>query len=144
MSPGWQVGATVLTGTLVYVLGQIFQRFVLDPIHEQKKILGEIATATVFLANLAHVGRLREMQVMLPEEPAAAALRLRSIAARLHGTLWTIPLYGVWATLRLVPPKKTVREAATQIIGWSNSLDSGNAITAREKVAKLLGIPSLD
>lgn len=43
---------TVLIGVVVYALGQIFSNFVIEPIHKQDEIRGEIADSLVFYADV--------------------------------------------------------------------------------------------
>lgn len=43
---------TVVSGTLVFVVGQIILKFIIEPIHKQKEIIGEIADALIYYANL--------------------------------------------------------------------------------------------
>jgi len=39
-------------GVAIFVLGQVLLRFFLEPIQEQRRIIGEIASALVYLANI--------------------------------------------------------------------------------------------
>jgi len=43
---------TVLGGVLIYIIGQIISLFFIEPIHEQKKIIGEVDDALGFYANI--------------------------------------------------------------------------------------------
>lgn len=53
MTPEVTTAALTISGSvLVLVTGQLIVRFVIDPIHDQKRHLGEIANALIFYANL--------------------------------------------------------------------------------------------
>ncbi len=43
---------TILGGVFVYVAGQLLTRFFIDPYHEYRKCVGEIADALIFYANI--------------------------------------------------------------------------------------------
>jgi hypothetical protein len=118
---------TVLIGVLVFVIGQGIQRFVLEPIQQQRKIIGDIATARLFLANVAHAAAHEGKGIQYPEDPTEASRRLRALAAGLHASLWSIPAYGCWSGLRLIPDRQVVVQVTKEIIGWSNSLQPGHA-----------------
>jgi hypothetical protein len=134
--------ATIVAGVLVFVLGQAFQRFVLEPIHEQRRVIADIAVALVFLANVGPATGVPEgYTVVGADEPIPASRHLRSLGARLRGSLWTIPFYRLWSTIRLVKPRKTILAASTALIGWSNGVLSGEGLAARSKLASLLALP---
>ena len=41
---------TVFSGTVVFVAGQNVSRFFIEPIHEQRRLIGEIAYVLIFYA----------------------------------------------------------------------------------------------
>ena len=45
-------GLTITGGVLIFVLGQMILKFVIEPIHEFNKLKGEIAYSLVFYANV--------------------------------------------------------------------------------------------
>ncbi|MBC7809857.1 MAG: hypothetical protein H7175_01850 [Burkholderiales bacterium] len=110
---------TAFFGVLVFVLGQFVQKFILEPIQEQRKVIAEIAFVLVFLRNVS------KGSISTEEELHEANATIRRLAAQLRATLWTIPLYGVFARLRIVPERKAIFEASKALIGWSNSIYSG-------------------
>jgi hypothetical protein len=133
---------TILAGTLVFVIGQAIQRFILEPIQEQRRVIGDIANALLYLGNVGPLPWVADMHtVLLPEQPNDASRMIRLLAARLRATLWTIPFYDSLARLRFVPHRGTITGAAQSLIGWSNSLHSGQPDVLRTKVGELLGLP---
>lgn len=125
---------TVIIGVTAFVLGQAILRFVLDPIQEQRRVLGEIASAHVFFANVSS-GTAGESEI------AAAEATLRSLASRLRSTMWTIPVYSLWAALRMIPSKAAIRTASTSLIGWSNSVGTAVRGPHRTMLGNVLRLP---
>ncbi len=135
--------ATIVAGFAVFILGQAFQRFVLEPIHEQRRVIADIAVALVFLGNVGPSSSAPEGYVAIGgDEPIPASRHLRSLAARLRASLWTIPFYDTWALLRMVKPRVTILDASRQTIGWSNGVLSGEGLVSRSRLASLLSLPT--
>lgn len=134
---------TVLVGVVVLVLGQSIQRFILEPMQEQRRIIGEIASSLLFLGNIGPppASLPDGVRLVLPEEPEQASRTLRSLASRLRATLWTIPLYNAWAAVRVVPHRDVILGASRNLVSWSNSLHSGQPDKPRRAVAELLKLP---
>ena len=78
----------VLAGVVVFVGGQIVQRFVLEPIQDQRKVIGEIAYVLLYHGN---VGRYVPFESQQSRDDVAAALR--RLAGELRATRATIPAY---------------------------------------------------
>src|SRR5689334_16778921 len=83
---------TALLGVIVFVAGQALQRFIVEPIMEQRKVIAEVAFVHLFYANVIE-------NTDHPDTVDKASETLRTLAYRLRATLWTIPLYGVLARL---------------------------------------------
>jgi hypothetical protein len=109
-----EVTVTVLSGVLVLVLGQVLQKFFLEPILEQKRLIGEIAFALTYYANISPS---REQ-----EEIIKAHTELRTLASKLRSTMWTIPLYVPLSFFRILHRKWRIQQASQGLIGWSNTL----------------------
>ena len=134
VNPVLTAAITVFGGAVVLVVGQVIQRFFLEPIQEQRQVIGEIAHALIFEAN---VGSLHA-----PEEREATSSNLRNLASRLRATLWTVPRYTFLERLGWVPAAGDVIVASDQLIGWSNSIaqDSPDNYRRRLLIAEKLGI----
>jgi hypothetical protein len=100
----------------------------------------------LYLANVAHVARhfAQGHDLVHAEPPLQSVGRLRSLASRLLATLWTIPCYGLWSTLRVVRTRVQIEQATKGLIGWSNSLFDGQPQVHRDSIVRQLGIPRLD
>jgi hypothetical protein len=43
---------TIIGGVFVYTISQVLTKFIIDPINEQKKLIGEIADTLIFYDNI--------------------------------------------------------------------------------------------
>lgn len=112
-----QVFWTVLSGVTVYVAGQIFVKFVIDPIQEFRKLTGEIGHSLIYYANVYSNTRFCEEATLLE-----AHNLFRRQSCELFAKTHVIPLYGVWATLRLLPSRTDIIEAGSNLIGLANGV----------------------
>lgn len=128
---------TAVFGIFVFVAGQAIQRFMLEPIQEQRRLIGEIAYALLFYGNVNY--GYQPGTVHTEDDFNLARIHLRKLAGQLLTTVNVIPLYWLLSFLQLVPSGRAVRSAATGLIGWSNSL-SGDTDGPRKRVATALRI----
>ena len=141
---GWDGAlATALIAVVVFVAGQILQRFVLEPIQEQRRLIGEVAHALLFYANRGPVGV--EIGSYPAEDLHEAGRHLRDLAGRLRSSIFYIPLYATVSRLvDSVPSKEDALEAATQLVGLSNGVLSERSgpdnLHRRRIIAEKLGI----
>jgi hypothetical protein len=135
--------ATAVIAVIVFVAGQYILKFVLEPIQEQRKLRGEVGRALVFYANREAIGV--ELGTFTKEQIHEASGDLRDLAARLQASLLTVPYYDTLARLRRVLPRKDVRAAATELIGWSNEVLTKRSDThnRRKVIAQMLDIDRL-
>ena len=141
------VVAAVLA-VLVFVLTQTFLVLVLEPVREQRRLIGEVAHALLFYANVMPVESMEwGGQVYTVgaerEELDEARKMLRGLAGRLRSSLWSIPFYDALALAGFVPKLADVLAASNQLVGWSNSLSRGRdeaRAERRKEIAERLGI----
>lgn len=131
---------TALFAVIVFVAGQLAQRFILEPIQEQRKIIGEIAFSLLFHANVSDMAELANAGLVQLEEPKEVVKTLRSLAGRLRSTLYTIPFYDTFARLGFVLSKDAVKSASRSLVGWSNSIHSGDPDVHKKAIIKSLEI----
>jgi hypothetical protein len=112
---------TAFGAVLVFVLGQIITKFIIDPIHEQKKVIGEIADALIYYSNEysspLFLGKM-------DKKGQEASDRFRRLATQLMSKSHLIPWYGFWSRIGFVRPIQTVADARSALIGLSNSAGS--------------------
>ncbi|OHB91290.1 MAG: hypothetical protein A3D89_05805 [Planctomycetes bacterium RIFCSPHIGHO2_02_FULL_52_58] len=115
---------TVLSGILVFVGGQLIAKFFIEPIHEQRRLIGEIAHSLIFYANLYSNPVLSK-----PERQNEAQKVLRRQACQLRERTHVIPWYKLWQSLRVVIKYNDIEEASSHIIGLSNSVQTTPQLT---------------
>jgi hypothetical protein len=142
MADSGTAALTALFGVIVFVVGQSAQRFVLKPVQDQRKVIGDIAHAVLMYGNVNSVSEVqaRGMPVSWPANPDQVVRDVRDLAARLQASLYVIPAYQALAWLRLVPSRARILRAIQGLTGWSNSVYSGGAMAAQDIVVEALGI----
>jgi hypothetical protein len=128
---------TVTIGVLVFIAGQGLQHFLLDPVQEQRKTIGEVAFALLMFANVADVAAIRAEGLPVLEliDPTEVIRTLRTLAARLQQSLYVIPAYRFLAVLHVVPRQPRILKAMASLVAWSNMVHSGQPGAAQDAVA---------
>ena len=134
----------------IFVIGQLLAKFLIEPIHELRKAVGEVRFNLAFYAPTIHTpeGRSKE-----DSDKAREALMKSScdLIADLHG----IPMYGVTRLLAfgVLPCRKAIEDAAVQLRALSTYVhqtgDKANSsldvIEKRVKrIEKVLGLKPLE
>lgn len=113
---------TVIGGVLIFVLGQLLVRFIIEPIQDLKKLLGEIRFVLVFHAPaiLTPVGD--------KDSEDSAQKALRKASSDLRSKIGVIPFYRLWSSVScgFLPGKKNAFEASKLLMGLSNSVHQPN------------------
>jgi hypothetical protein len=126
-----------------FVLTQGILKFVIEPIQEQRRLIGEVAHA---LSTILDVPEDREDvdREEIEEIRKETRKTLRSLSGRLWASLWSIPFYDAFALVGLVPRAKNVTRAASELTIWSYFLSSpsdvGTFVHLSKDIAGLLGI----
>ncbi len=135
-------GITAFGAFVVYVFGQIFTKFIIEPIHEQKRIIGEIADALIFYANkyfmlsefyeIDPIGavvvsseeiKFRRRQAEKKKELNIQIVdRIRGLGTQLISRTYLIPMYSLLARFSIVKPMNKIVIAQTALIGLSNTV----------------------
>jgi hypothetical protein len=121
------LGATLIG----FSASQFIQKFLLDPIQEQAKIIGEVCFRLTYYASwYANPGprATKEQNDQLIE----ASNALRECASRLEAITHTIWWYTFFEIMKLVPKRSGVEKAVGNLIGISNSTFTENIEVKRE------------
>lgn len=108
---------TIIGGVIVYVLGRIIEKFIIEPIHSQKEVIGIIADQLIFFANLY----LNPSSDYHDEKYRKASEEIRRLSSILNAKTFAVPCYKFLEKIKVVDPKKNILEASTNLIGLSNS-----------------------
>jgi len=113
---------TVLSGTLVFVIGQIIQKFFIDPIHDQKKIIGDIADNLIFYAQI-YANPAKETSDKYNE----ASKKIRELSSKLSSKTYLIPAYKYLTLFKVVKDINKIKEASRSLICISNRVYENGA-----------------
>ena len=134
------VALTIFGGVLVYVLGKIIERTVIEPLNDYRRLVMEIAGALPMHANFWGDTYMREMiaasvgpygteesyGIELSRATGEAARELRAKAAQLAAYAVTLPCYRLWSTLHLMPNRGDLLLASNELAGIANRLPASN------------------
>jgi hypothetical protein len=158
--------ATTLGGTVVFVIGQIIQRLFIEPIQEQRKLIGEIIHALTFHANLTdyhvhfrdtlkiydeaikktdedkekRVEMIKELLDKLASGTSEGVGKLRDLSSRIHQSIRVIPWYPLWEYLQLVPERDALCDVASSLIKWVKDPSRENTVLRQNEIIKSLSV----
>lgn len=131
-------GLTLIGGVLIYVFGQIVIRFFVDPYQHYRQVVGEIADALSYYANISG-GSHRQRQ-----DEASNVFRQKARLLRVKA--YEIPYYNQFAKWKWVPPWSSIMEASSALISLSNDIyrhDHEAIKQRRDVIIKTLKLPPL-
>ena len=110
---------TVIGGVLIFVIGQIISKFVLEPLQELKKLLGKTSYSLVYFAREIHTPVEGDT-----DKCKIASDEFRKLSSSINSSVESIPFYDCWSRLSngFIPSRHAISEAASALIGISNSV----------------------
>jgi hypothetical protein len=140
METKYSIAQAVLTaalslgvGLIVFVMGQWYLKYVIEPLAEHRKIKSQISQALVFYANMysnpVDYPNVSLSNEIIKSERNDASLQLRKLASEYTGSIQVIPFYNMWQLFKAVPSKTDATHVAKCLIGLSNSLWSRSSST---------------
>ena len=106
---------TIIAGFMIFVTGQIFLKWIIEPVHQLKKTIADITHTHVRYAHLIH-----NPQIIPPELHQTAHDKLRQLSGQLYGDMALIPLYSLLRWFFWLPTKKNVYRSAQHLIATAN------------------------
>ena len=119
-----EIFLTVISGVLVFVLGQLFNEYFLKPIQAYKQLRAKIAYNLTLYAHF-YMNPIKITQKN--EDYSNASYDLRKLAAEADSMIELKPLGNFF-----IAPKKTLCEVSKNLIGISNGFYSDNCATTIE------------
>jgi hypothetical protein len=116
-----QVFLTVFSGVLVFVIGQIFIKLVIDPVHQFKRIISDISLALIQYANVWHSPDLPYEE---DKELLEATGEFRKLASLLNASRYLIPIYNQTSIFFFLPEEKALDSVNENLIALSNLLQN--------------------
>jgi hypothetical protein len=123
----------VLSGVLVFVLGQFILRLIIEPLQEFAKIRGEVNYALIYYANFLSNPGLGNPKVL--DEISDT---LRKLSGRFMATANSIRLYDFLSQLHLVPIREDLIKSARELIFLSNSVHSSDGRSNSDAISNIM------
>ena len=123
---------TVVSGVLVYIIGEILQTVWLTPLQKFKAIKHDIAVTLTFYARIyTNIIDAAHSNMSAIEEHSEASDKIRNLSGELKGYIETLS----WIKIG-IPSKKKLFEAANLLMRLSNSLFSPHNVapTAQDNI----------
>lgn len=118
----------ILAGVIIYVLGEIIVKIVIDPVQELKRVIADVAFK---LIHYSHVFKLssaddsdtaaREAEIA-PEKLEQAADEYRKLASMLNAGLRLVPFYPLARVVFLLPKEVDIIDARNELIEMSEEI----------------------
>lgn len=124
---------TIIVAVSIFVSGQVIIKFIIDPIHDFRKLLGEIKHELIFHAQAI------QTPVGTREKEDEASLVLRKLSCHLLSKTFSIPFYRQLSSVvpKFLPPKENINDASKWLIGLSNSVHTKDRSDNYKKVARI-------
>ena len=133
MSETLKIALTAFGGICVFVIGQIISKLFIEPIYEQRIVIGNVADALIY--NAGWIGNPGNAD---PHgERTIASDVLRQISCNLMAKTHAVPWYRLLTLLSVVPKYETIFESHRHLIFLSNSLFQGNSRDNQDAVKKI-------
>ena len=142
--------ATVISGTLIFVIGQIILKFIIEPIHKQKEIIGGIADALIYYADVFSnpVFKDESKNSGIGKKREKGHEEFRKFASQIVSKMSLIPYYKALSILRVVIEKRKIIKARGNLIGLANGThprtNSDDIEHNDRKIKKLSKLLNLD
>lgn len=121
----------IISGVVLHIIGEIFQRFFLSPVQEYKKVVGKVDNRLKYYANIFS-NSLNHAAIAIE-----ARKIIRELSCELEAAYKQIP-FRDQVPPTIIPRKNGITKAARGLIYLSNVAgDSGNA-DAIEKQMKII------
>lgn len=122
-------GLTIVGGILVFVAGQVISRFFIDPIHEQKQIIGQVADALIYYSEVYQNPNDKTIERRL-----IVANKFRQLATLMESKTHVVAWYGLFTMLGAVRPQGSIEVASKELIRIAQSLQSGEHFNPQDFV----------
>lgn len=109
---------TVFSGVLIYVLGQIIMKIVIEPIQELKRELRELYEEMVYYSNIYSNPDIESNEFKIELRKVSNILRKKASVIISYSSV--IPWYTHLSKTRIVPDLNSLEEIKKSLIGLSN------------------------
>jgi hypothetical protein len=113
-------GLTIIGGVLIYAFGQIVLKFFIEPIQEQKKLIGELSSAIVY-----HSLKCTASGVLNPIIKEEAKEKILILSKELLEKTQIIPFYYFFEKLKIVTPLININNVSIKLYNLADVINSG-------------------
>jgi len=131
MSEALKIALTAVAGVGVFVLGQIIQKWVVEPIQDQRRAIGELIYQLAYYCS-QHEGYSFDLQ-------KEARQSFRACTSQFIQSTAAIPAYRFFSHLHLVPSSSTIDKVTLNMIKLADNVDYETLGTIAESMQNLLG-----
>lgn len=110
-----QILLTILSGTSVFIFGQIILISFIKPINDFKIVLGEISHKVKFHSNVITNSGIKEELIKWSSGD------MRDLSCQLESKYLIIPWSTLFSSLKIIPNRTNIREAASHLIRLANA-----------------------
>ncbi|WP_126454824.1 hypothetical protein [Sulfuriflexus mobilis] len=112
-----EIFLTILSGVAIFVIGQVFLKLVIEPVHRFRSTISDISYALVYYADIySNPGVTGE------DRETETKQKLRTLSSDLNAATYLIPKYDLVRHLFGLPHRDNIVKAVGLLIGLSNSL----------------------
>ena len=134
MSEALKIAITAVVGIAVFVIGQLIQKLLIEPIHEQRKSIGEVLYVVDYYCHLTF------NEGVDSETEKDARKYLRRATSDLYRNTAPIPFYRALAFLRIVPKREVIKSVQEQVSVLTRTINNDTLEAAHNKIKKELKI----
>jgi hypothetical protein len=118
----------ILTGVIIYVVGQIITKIVVDPVQELKRVIADVAFKLIHYSHVFKLSSAEETpretanKTIDREELEKAADEYRKLASMLNAAYRLVPFYPFARVVFLLPRETDIVDARNDLIEMSEEI----------------------
>lgn len=121
---------TIIGGCLIFV----FQRFLLEPLNEQSRVIGRVAFAMHYYGREYNAPlNPKGVDQATQDRFWKVADQIRELASSLAETSQAVRPYWFWRTLGMTPSRANIAQAIRLLTGMSNNMFASGAADVRQQ-----------
>jgi hypothetical protein len=118
----------ILAGVIIYVLGEIIVKIVIDPVQELKRVIADIAFKLILYSHVFKLSSSGDSDAatrgteIAPEKLEQAADEYRKLASMLNAGFRLVPFYPLARVVFFLPKEADILDARNELIEMSEEI----------------------
>ena len=118
----------ILSGVIIYVLGEVVVKIVIDPVQELKRVIAEIAFKLIHYSHVFKLSASDDSETaggqkeIAPEKLEQAADEYRRLASLLNAAYRLVPFYSFARVVFFLPKEADILEARNALLEMSEEI----------------------